>query len=482
MYKKFLKIKDWEKTVERTATPWCVSRVLLGINKAFQDMLGCTYENRLVVFNKKNSAWYIRKKDEEEINKAVKDNIKGINFFRAEKKKYNEAFKGIYEVISILKNIDDFENLKSKEILELFREFDRTFMEYSYSGMMSIIADKILTPELQNCLEKMGYKKSKVQEIMMDLTATCKITDSFNEKIDFIQLKRLFKKNKKIDKDLVKKHWKKYCWLPVFYGDEFYKEEYFINKISEEINKDFKNKSLLKKRVKEKQEMLKKKFGSKGKNIIKLANIIKYFAHRRMIFAEAVGMANYYVLPLVAEIAKRIRVEKGEIQFFTSKEILDSCMQRKSVISKNEIIARMEKCVVAQSGKDVMILRGLFYEKMKTAVDKTDQEVNGYSLQGTGASLGKVVGSVKIVKKANELYKLKKGEIIVAPMTSVDYMIAVRKASAIITDEGGLTCHAAIVSRELRIPCIVGTKFATKLLKDGDIVEMDANKGTVILK
>lgn len=64
-------------------------------------------------------------------------------------------------------------------------------------------------------------------------------------------------------------------------------------------------------------------------------------------------------------------------------------------------------------------------------------------------------------------------------MTSPEYVFAMKKASAAITDTGGLTSHAAIVSRELDIPCIVGTKIATKILKDGDLVEVDANKSIV---
>lgn len=68
-------------------------------------------------------------------------------------------------------------------------------------------------------------------------------------------------------------------------------------------------------------------------------------------------------------------------------------------------------------------------------------------------------------------------------MTNPDYVPAMRKASAFITDEGGILCHAAIVSREMKKPCIVGTKFATQILKDGDLVEVDADIGTVkILK
>jgi len=68
-------------------------------------------------------------------------------------------------------------------------------------------------------------------------------------------------------------------------------------------------------------------------------------------------------------------------------------------------------------------------------------------------------------------------------MTVPDFLPAMKKAKAIVTDEGGLTCHAAIVSRELSIPCIIGTRIATKVLKDGDLVEVDSNEGKIrILK
>lgn len=73
----------------------------------------------------------------------------------------------------------------------------------------------------------------------------------------------------------------------------------------------------------------------------------------------------------------------------------------------------------------------------------------------------------------------KEGDILVAKAAMPDYVPAIRKAGAIITDLGGLTSHAAIFSRELKVPCIIGTKIATKVLKDGDLVEMDVGKGVV---
>lgn len=100
-------------------------------------------------------------------------------------------------------------------------------------------------------------------------------------------------------------------------------------------------------------------------------------------------------------------------------------------------------------------------------------------LKGTVASKGVVQGIVKIVVTQEDQAKLKQGEILVSPMTTPYLMSAVKRAAAIVTDEGGMTAHAAIVSREFKIPCIVGTKIATQVFKDGDLVEVDATAGIV---
>jgi pyruvate,water dikinase len=76
--------------------------------------------------------------------------------------------------------------------------------------------------------------------------------------------------------------------------------------------------------------------------------------------------------------------------------------------------------------------------------------------------------------------RLENGEVLVAPMTSPDWMATLRRAAALVTDGGGVTCHAAIVSRELRIPCVVGTRDATRLLREGEIVTVDGTRGQVV--
>lgn len=109
------------------------------------------------------------------------------------------------------------------------------------------------------------------------------------------------------------------------------------------------------------------------------------------------------------------------------------------------------------------------------------EEVFGDAIvRGLTASSGVASGPVKIVLSADDLKKVIDGDIMVAPMTNPDMVMAMKKASAIVTDEGGITSHAAIVSREMMIPCIVGAENATKVLRDGDVVTVDATHGKVV--
>lgn len=102
-------------------------------------------------------------------------------------------------------------------------------------------------------------------------------------------------------------------------------------------------------------------------------------------------------------------------------------------------------------------------------------------IKGQSASKGQYVGVVRVIRDAEspEAKDFQEGEILVTSMTRPEFVPLMKKAGAIITDEGGVTCHAAIVSRELRKPCIIGTKNATHVLKTGDRVEIDADKGVV---
>ena len=117
----------------------------------------------------------------------------------------------------------------------------------------------------------------------------------------------------------------------------------------------------------------------------------------------------------------------------------------------------------------------VFYEKKEEEVKVKTKPL----VKGLPASPGVGIGKVKIVYSPEHLEKVKKGDVLVTKMTSPDYVPAMRRASAIVTDEGGMTSHAAIVSRELGVPCIVGTENATKILKDKITITVDGRRGLV---
>jgi pyruvate,water dikinase len=135
------------------------------------------------------------------------------------------------------------------------------------------------------------------------------------------------------------------------------------------------------------------------------------------------------------------------------------------------------KTNVIYTGKDIKKIKKRFKNQLEISLKDTKE------LTGQSAYLGKRVGTARIILSPQQIKKMKPNDILVTSMTTSVFMPALKQAAACVTDEGGILCHAAIVSRELKIPCLIGTKIATKVLKDGDRVEVDANKGIVkILK
>lgn len=167
---------------------------------------------------------------------------------------------------------------------------------------------------------------------------------------------------------------------------------------------------------------------------------------------------------------------KDLTSLFENKEL------RKDVISNRKtafIMSANNGEIIYSEGKEAQNISKKF---LKEGYDKNIKEIKGIT-----ANRGNIVAKVKILDygyenfdKIRELVdEMVTGEILVADTTAPEIMSACKKASAIITNQGGLLSHAAIVSRELNIPCIVGLNNISELLKDGDLVEVDADNGIV---
>ncbi|MEX1014594.1 MAG: PEP-utilizing enzyme, partial [Candidatus Paceibacterota bacterium] len=169
------------------------------------------------------------------------------------------------------------------------------------------------------------------------------------------------------------------------------------------------------------------------------------------------------------------KLSKKEIKVLSKNEIFGN-----KEIYKQELKKRLQGYIYYEDNLYVGDeMDDLIKEKNFIFNDEVFDSSNVDSLKGVVGFSGKVKGKCKVCMTANEINKVKEGDIIVSPMTTPDFLPAMKKALAFVTDEGGVTCHAAIVAREMKKPCIIGTKFATEVLKDGDEIEVDANKGIV---
>ncbi len=194
----------------------------------------------------------------------------------------------------------------------------------------------------------------------------------------------------------------------------------------------------------------------------------------RTFVKDNINQAGYVLLPLLQAIADRGGIERRLIPFLTLDEI--HSLRR---FSRSELLRRIEE---RQGGFGGGILHLQFrfgpLPGMKSAaVEKSGGESE--QIKGSVAFPGLVRGIVRVLHGPSEQGTFKRGEILVTSMTTPDLLPAMEKALAFVTDEGGITSHAAIVAREMKKPCVIGTRTGTKLLKTGDRVEVDATRGIV---
>jgi len=177
------------------------------------------------------------------------------------------------------------------------------------------------------------------------------------------------------------------------------------------------------------------------------------------------------------DVCRKNNWKKEEMLWLTVDEILELLKGKKEYLQRAKEYHKKQKRIGLMTPLGYDDLSQEFWDEVEEIQmpEEGIEEINGVC-----ASNGKTRGRVKVILNPSLDYrKFNQGDILVASMTRPEYVYLMKKASAIITDEGGITSHASIISRELGIPCVIGTRIATKVLKDGMEVEVDANKGIV---
>lgn len=207
-----------------------------------------------------------------------------------------------------------------------------------------------------------------------------------------------------------------------------------------------------------------------------IAELGAWMDERKRLMQKSVLMIDLYL----SQLARHLAEEKDSLRFYFIDELKQLVVSGKK-IADDEIRRRQDKSMVVYYRQDNKIKRKLFFNNdVEACFNLFFPKSTSLCLSGPVASKAgeRIVGEAQIIL---DIYKQNflPGKILVTTMTRPEFVPIMRQAKAIITDEGGLTCHAAIVARELGIPCLIGTRRATKIFRTGDKLEIDFNQGKV---
>jgi phosphohistidine swiveling domain-containing protein len=410
------------------------------------------------------------------------------NYLSNARKENEESWKEILRIVNTFSK----EKLTNKQLCKSYEQFMQKYIDFLLFNAAIECSDMITTYYLRDMVKKElpNCSQDELTKIIIDVTSPKELSFMEDERISFLTLclenYEDIRDNKLTIrlKEQLKKHSQRFYFvLNNFKEVKELDSNYFLEKAKEETDKEklkheldgLRNKA---KKVEENQKEIFKKynFSEDIKLHFKVVSILGESIDERK---EKMLTATHFIFKYCSEIAKRFNIELTDILDCTYEEIIEMLLKNKKP-DKTLVKKRRELSIFAIKKEGAVWLFDKEAEAiLDKALPKASDEITG---QVASAPVDKISGKVQVIFDVSEK-DFKEGNILVTTMTRPEFVPLMRKASAVITDEGGITSHAAIISRELRIPCIIGTKIATKALKDGDLVEVDVKKGIVkILK
>lgn len=471
----------WVTYTRGTIHPHRMDQALIGIYKYASRLNEAKFDNAMYV-NIGDKMWFVWNEKEIKnvgykiIKKCSNKNEQKTHLKKMEKYA-NEAIKETDQVRSMSLN-----KLTDKELIGKYNRLTKKVAPAH--GLLDIDIDAI-DIVFENFLQakiKRELKEEFTQAEFANLynLLTVPLCETYVKKEEKDIIKYAIKNE--IKKEYIDDLYDRYWWTNLGWESiKINNRDYFKNKL-----KKYKNDKNLKSKL-EKLDKELKNANKVRKKLLKKYNLSKEIDYW-LKFADQYNKMHdlrkemqvktiyaYYLL--MTEVAKRLHYDKNDLEwlyYYEIKELLEGKKLDKKEIERRQraVVVRIYKDKIKYySGKEAL---KIFKREIKIDRKKTKE------IKGLGVSVGKIKASVKICNGAEEaLKKIKKGDVLVCGMTLPEYVPAMKKSAAIITNEGGITCHAAIISRELGIPCVVGTKIATEVLKNGDRVEVDADRGII---
>ena len=444
----------WENKGHR---PYWALLHIYALTKPLEQLTSFSYKKTIFQINERavNTAFF--EKQEMELATVYferwwKDKKNLVLYFKKVQNYFEEAERIFQETLLI-----DWKLLSTKEI---FTQINKAAHLHGFAFLFVTQPQHVLP--LEKNIQKILEKEPNAHQIMSSVTKSALPLPFDQEQEEITKYRQQWTiLSTQQKEDILKKLVQKYGWLGSIEGETFYGEKHYEAEILS---------------VPEKRQHVPNIEAQP--QVKELGNLIALLSNQR-IWSRWHGMRLRYCIKLgVQELARRWNISLleyatlPEMELFTQSEKIDlQELERR----KNEgyVAVIIDQKPTLLTGQKAIQYKLLVEEK----IEETD------TVHGLCANPGKITGKVRIISFASDDYhkeisQFQNGEILITGMTRPQIAHLCQKASAIITDEGGITSHASIISREFNIPCIIGTKNATKIFKTGDLVEIDAAHGT----
>ncbi len=413
--------------------------------------------------------WYVTDKSESPYNKA-------LEYFLNNSNALFEFEQNILSCKALLKTAIKDKNpdtLNRDELKTLFKEY------------VKILRRILVSPSVCRLLDRASIayaKKVSINESDFGVIfANEDPSFAYLEEVEALNI-AIDKSNNTITDDQFEKNIEdlrnKYSWSTRGYYNEKSKniEDYknWITKLIQN-NPEARKKALEdnQKEILAHKELLLKPLSDQDKKVIKIGS---KSSHLKDIFKFTLNELIERFDPYFNAIAHLVNVDSEILRHMLPQEI-EQLLDGKEV-DLSHVQQRAEKNVIFVMADTYEVYEGDDADYIEeTYLAESSAKKSEY--KGRVASKGKAIGIVKVITKPNEFKKFEKGDILVVVNTSPDFVPIMSMAAAIIGEEGGITAHISVVSRELKVPCVVGVNNITKILKDGDKVEVDAEKGII---
>jgi len=432
------------------------------------------------------------KKNENEI---AKDPLRNVAFCIDTIRKRCTLYTDTFDKLSK----KDFSRLTNAELVDDFKLFLNNYRDLLAVLVTPITLEAVMTPRIIEILSKKIDNPIKLNEAFRNIAASSRETEHIKEKESLLKiaikvsedkvLTELFRQEPETVKSALGKypalnkqiceHLQKYGWTHFnFLIGEKRELKDVIRQVKNVKNaeEDYKHLDSGRKQIEQiyTEAIEKLKLSNNEKEYFKLFREVVFIRTYRL---DVLNKGSYHLYPLFDEIGKRLNMGGEDVLWMVPEEIIQLLNGQKVGYDVDTRDRREHYALLLRDNKISCYFGKDYWDFIKN--EEKESVSHGDQVEGLPVFPGNVKGTVKVVLSKQQTGKINKGDILITQMTTPDYITVIEKAAAIVTDLGGITSHAAVISREFQKPCIVGTKVATKIFKDGDLVEVDANRGTV---